>query len=134
MDHATAEAARNILACVNPPKGVKDLLPLINPSVMSLSGGSNQQTNSEVKYELLPLLAKLYSNPSTGIVQFDFSREEEGTFIIQLLDLTGKEVFRTSFEASNSERVDFATVKKGVYLVRISIGENYSETQLLELR
>jgi len=51
-----------------------------------------------------------------------------------LFDITGKEVFATTYYNSNGELVNLSGVKKGTYIVRITLGETYTESQLLQLR
>jgi len=75
----------------------------------------------------------MYPNPSSGQVYFDLPDFEEGTMQIQLFDITGKEVYSVNYFNTNGELVDFTSLKKGTYIVRISLGNDYNESHFLQL-
>jgi len=111
------------------PKDIDELPPLQSSGMMI------QQTNeAEIVYEILQVVS-IYPNPSTGQVYFDYPNYESGILTVQLIDLSGKEVYRYDSQSeSNGERVDLSAVKKGMYMARISIDGVYVETQKLLLR
>lgn len=126
-------AAKNILSCLGELEEIPEFLPLVSPSSMII-GGQNSNDNTSSKYELLALQVSIYPNPSSGKVYFDLPNENEGTLSIQLVDITGKEVYFSQFDQTNGQLVDLSHLKKGTYIVKVTLGESYSESQLLQLK
>lgn len=130
----SGRSAENILSCVNGTTEVPDFLPLVSPSAMMIGNQSTESSANATEFKMLPVLVSIYPNPSSGNVYFDLPNEEEGKLEIQLIDVTGKEVYATKFDTTNGQLVDLSHIKKGTYIVRITLGESYTESQLLQLR
>jgi hypothetical protein len=110
------------------PKDIDELPPVQSSGMMI------QQEETQLIFETFQVVS-IYPNPSTGQVYFDYPEHQEGILSFQLLDLSGKLVYTYDSQSeSNGERVDLSAVKKGMYMVRISIDGVYVETQKLLLK
>ena len=66
----------------------------------------------------------IYPNPSNGNVNLDFSLEEDTNTIIDLFDMSGKNVFRKEVEAKKDRNVvslELMDLPSGVYTVRMNM-------------
>ncbi|HBB92054.1 MAG: hypothetical protein A2X22_10080 [Bacteroidetes bacterium GWF2_49_14] len=75
---------------------------------------------------------KVYPNPSHGIVNVEFTIEEETTATITLVDMTGKtiqSVFNNSVEAGEDYRVEIDThnLTNGIYMVKMITDAGFSK-------
>jgi hypothetical protein len=76
----------------------------------------------------------IYPNPSQGKVNFDFQNVPDGKMVIQIFDLTGKNVYSNNYENTNGEIVDLSNLKKGMYLVKVLIDNQIVEVQKLNMK
>ncbi len=75
---------------------------------------------------------KVFPNPSHGIVNVEFTIEEETTATITLVDMTGKtiqSVFNNSVEAGEDYRVEIDThnLTNGIYMVKMITDAGFSK-------
>lgn len=107
-----------------------DFLPLFTSAMMLIQTEESEKPEFKTQQ-----VVSIYPNPSTGLVNFDYPDFGEGILSVQLYDLNGKEMYsHNSASESNGERVDLSHIKKGMYLVRVSIDGEYIETQKLFLK
>jgi hypothetical protein len=82
----------------------------------------------------LPKWLRVYPNPSNGIIKIGLLEVQSEDLAIQILDLQGKQVLQTNHAKNNlmGSEIDLSTLTKGVYLVKITIGEHtyHSRIQL----
>lgn len=129
LNYHVAARAKSILEMV-------DSLDLV-PEILDLTSNHSMQIQSEepIDYTIQQsLMISMYPNPSTGIVNFDYPNKQDGTMNIQVVDLTGKEVFQFTSNDTNGESIDLSHLKKGLYLVKIVIDNQFIETQKIDLR
>lgn len=107
------------------------VLPLQAPKNSLLE--YHYETSETDRRQAASYVVKLFPNPSKGSVTFHFSELESSSVNIQLIDLTGKEVFNSQFANTTKEQIDFSHLKKGAYLVKIMIDDQQSDAQLLIL-
>ena len=107
------------------------VLPLQSPKNSLLE--YHYETSETDRRQAASYVVKLFPNPSKGSVTFHFSELESSSVNIQLIDLTGKEVFNSQFANTTKEQIDFSHLKKGAYLVKIMIDDQQSDAQLLIL-
>ncbi len=80
----------------------------------------NKLTNGEGE---LFLKTSLYPNPFKNEINLNFI--ENGKYKIQILDLVGQEIYRTTVNG-NSKRIRLGnTISKGVYIININKNEEY---------
>ena len=76
-------------------------------------------------------VGQFYPNPSkSGIVNLEYSTQEEGSLTILVFDLTGKlvtERFKVVSVGSNNLIFDFSSLRTGAYIVKI--GEQHAPLQ-----
>ena len=63
----------------------------------------------------------IYPNPSTGIVNIDFTSQEDGQLMIEIFDLQGKKIQSIVRESANAEALDLSNLENGMYLIRVQI-------------
>lgn len=61
---------------------------------------------------------RVYPNPSDGYFTIDFNFDETHAFI-QVLDITGKQVFNKHVYSGNTAGIDLKGLEKGVYLLQL---------------
>lgn len=76
----------------------------------------------------------IYPNPSTGIVNLDFSAFAEATLQVQVFDLSGKMMYNNQFSNTNGETISLSHLNKGVYLLKVLIDNETVEVQKVELK
>jgi len=129
-DEEASSLATNILDSYNNKLPEFMVAPIfIDESEPAANVRPNQQTaiNNE------KIAIEMYPNPSTGVVQLVFSELETKSISVQVTDLTGKSVYDSQFENTSSEKIDLTHLKKGTYLVSISINGLKPESKLLIL-
>lgn len=74
----------------------------------------------------------IYPNPSTGVVDINFSNESAADVQIDVVDVYGKALFHASenLKAHDLRKYDLSNLSPGIYFVRVSYG---SETQSIRL-
>lgn len=70
--------------------------------------------------EQQPSTARIFPNPATTHINFELSGTQHGDVMVELYDIQGRRVLKSSITESSS--VDVGTIGKGVYLYRL-IGE-----------
>lgn len=65
----------------------------------------------------------IYPNPSTGIVNVDFTEQMDGEMIIEVIDIQGKIVHNSTRQEANAEQLDLSHLNEGIYLIRVTIDE-----------
>ncbi len=90
-----------------------------NTSVFELEGGS----------------ISLFPNPTTDFVQLELNMETSNDLVIDMFDMTGKQVRSTSMAnltaGTNNVRVNVQDLNPGLYVVNIQIGENTVSERIL---
>jgi hypothetical protein len=68
---------------------------------------------------------ELYPNPSSGIVNFKFSADEEKDIVISVFNSIGNKVYEDHFgkQAKVSAALDLKSLAKGVYFAKIKSGD-----------
>jgi hypothetical protein len=65
--------------------------------------------------------AKLFPNPTNGIVSIEIYNENENGFSIELYDVSGRVIYKDE-KSSNNESFDWSFLENGIYLVKIKQG------------
>ena len=63
-----------------------------------------------------------YPNPVTDQLTISMKHKIEGNYIILLMDVTGREVFKKQVEGSLLETIDLKNLKKGLYVIEVNNG------------
>jgi hypothetical protein len=64
----------------------------------------------------------IYPNPSDGVLNVKFDVLTEGTVVMNLIDLTGRQVWHTEepiFEGENIRTYEFGYLTKGIYMMQV---------------
>ena len=98
----------------------------IPPTSGNNSSSSNTVAATEVQLTIYP-------NPTTGIVNIDFSNAQSEQVIVQVLDVVGKEVYTQSLGAiqKGQTTVDLSTEPSGVYIVKATSGSSVTTQKLV---
>ncbi|MCO5260161.1 MAG: T9SS type A sorting domain-containing protein [Crocinitomicaceae bacterium] len=106
-----------------------ELLPLVNtPKSLVIHNGNSSEENVEKQSGFM-----VFPNPSHGTVTVQFSEMDVQTAIVQLVDLSGKELFTQKFTNSKNAELDLSSIKKGTYLLKIEVDGHLTSSQLLIL-
>ena len=84
--------------------------------------------------EVLQSTATLYPNPTGGKTTLQFESKADVRYSIQVMDVTGRMILSeniSAVEGSNMHELDFTTIAKGMYLIRLESSD--AELQLLKL-
>jgi hypothetical protein len=77
--------------------------------------------------------AMLYPNPTQGKTTLEFVSETNARYSMQVIDVTGRVIISediSAVEGINMHEIDFSTIAKGIYMVRL---EGDAGSQLLKL-
>jgi PKD repeat protein len=74
---------------------------------------------------------QLYPNPSSNVVNLDFSLQEAALKHIQVLDARGKVVYTTSGTADRFE-LNLENLSAGLYLIQVNVGDRMITRKLLK--
>jgi hypothetical protein len=79
--------------------------------------------DGNVKSANIPLesIAKIYPNPTTGIINFDF-KNNYSSFNFELSDINGRFLMKETL--TTNKQINFENYPKGIYLYRIYVGNN----------
>lgn len=88
----------------------------------------NNQTAKTPGNDLTPFLSDLalFPNPSNGNFSLRFTTAEKGPASIQILDMTGKNIYEESvpdFDGTYNNHIDVAKQPDGFYLLRVRVGD-----------
>lgn len=76
----------------------------------------------------------VYPNPATDAVNIEFLSAEAGNYQISIFDVTGRLVLSTTgetFEKGNALTIPVNEIARGVYTVKLNVGEKSSLTRLV---
>ena len=80
------------------------------------------------------LLFKAYPNPVQDRISVQYLNEEKGIVLIEFYDLTGKKVFKHAVQKPagiNKTNLNIRDLKNGVYLLKLSTGEQMDIKQIV---
>jgi hypothetical protein len=82
-------------------------------------------TNSSSLISLRSKLKQMqfFPNPSSGIVNIDFTEHMDGEMKIEVIDVKGKVQHVSTRAKANAEQMDFTDLEKGIYLIRVTIAQ-----------
>ena len=84
--------------------------------------GSNSRSLSDNKG------FSVYPNPSKGLFNYDIGDQNEGNYRIEVVDISGKVVLRTSARNINSRTLNLNHISNGVYIVNLIKGQKLTES------
>lgn len=76
-----------------------------------------------------------YPNPSTSNVSLEFSGKYSGKIQMDIIDLTGRSLFRSNEEKDSDiflKKYDISSLNSGVYLIQVKYGENKLVKRLIK--
>ena len=77
----------------------------------------------------------IYPNPSDGLFTLEISNERQNNIQIELLDMSGKQLYHKDFYSTSSiiEKLDFSHLTKGIYFLKLnSDGEQKVEKLVIQ--
>lgn len=77
---------------------------------------------------------KLYPNPATDFIILENTSGRTENYILQVIDMQGREVFRNAIEIANSYRFDLSSFREGVYLLKLQNGEKQVSRMIIKKR
>ena len=84
-----------------------------------------------VNPELTSLKFKMYPNPTINKVWFEINNKDaKGTFIVEVYDITGRKIISQElgqFENQQEKEFSVSSLKSGIYLVKVTIGNFNSD-------
>jgi hypothetical protein len=92
--------------------------------------GSSYPNNGRIAIDssisLIPIQnIDLYPNPSSGVVNFDFSSEEERDILISIFNNIGNNVYEIHYgkHTRYSSTIDLQFISKGIYTAKVKTGD-----------
>jgi hypothetical protein len=92
------------------------LEPSVQRSQMTFNGPINESKENR-------RFALIYPNPSSGIVNIDFTEHMDGEMTVEVIDVQGKVQHVSTRAQANAEQMDFTHLEKGIYLIRVTIAQ-----------
>ncbi|HET6555849.1 MAG TPA: T9SS type A sorting domain-containing protein [Prolixibacteraceae bacterium] len=77
---------------------------------------------------------KVYPNPAADFVILENISGRTEKYILQVLDLQGREVLRNTIAISNSSKLDLSAIKEGAYLLKLQNGEKQFSSVIVKKR
>jgi len=78
------------------------------------------------------LQGKVYPNPFSGRFTLLFSEEISDNLYISLDDLSGRTVFKNTYEAAQKVEIDCSSLAAGVYILRVNSNKKCLTSKLLK--
>lgn len=66
---------------------------------------------------------KIYPNPAADFVTIEDLSGKAANYVLQLIDMQGREVLKNSITITNSYRLDLSSLTEGAYLLKLQNGE-----------
>ena len=103
------------------------------------SGWSPIQTFTTLPFRMAEeassaLVFNIYPNPADAFVKITFSSMDEGSFNIQLTDMTGRVVKSEIDNATTGDNIHIMNIEgiaKGIYMITLQKGDNISKSKLI---
>jgi len=108
-----------------------EITPVILPLIATPSSRSSMIANEEQNTTALMGPAAIFPNPTSGEVTVLFSEIEASVAQVYLYDLSGKEIMHQTFEKTTQGKLDLSNLKKGSYLIKVSVDGAPIKTNLL---
>jgi hypothetical protein len=93
---------------------------ILDPTVLGQKMSFNGPTFESIDNRKF---AMIYPNPSSGIVNIDFSEQMDGEMKIEVIDIQGKVIHSSTRAQANAEQMDFTYLNEGIYLIRVTIAQ-----------
>lgn len=77
---------------------------------------------------------KVYPNPASDFIILENISGRTENYILQVIDMQGREVFRNAIEIANSYRLDLSSFREGVYLLKLQNGEKQVSRMIIKKR
>ena len=93
---------------------------------------STQSSSFVQNFEVEQL--KVFPNPTTGIIDINFTLPQEGRTAIRIFDATGRVVYENNlgnFQGTFSDRIDIANNAKGTYFLMLAQGKFMDTRRIL---
>jgi hypothetical protein len=74
---------------------------------------------------------KIYPNPTTGNITIEFDNEPNDYIVVQVNDLSGKEIFADKLNPAVQVNVELGDISIGAYVLKVSDANGLIETRLL---
>jgi uncharacterized protein YjdB len=91
-------------------------------------------TTTDVNSLAVTGVVRLYPNPTTGSLNIQWSNQTNGTASISIVDITGREVFKSEVvidQSSGTSQINLGNLKDGMYMITIQSTGNTSTNRLV---
>lgn len=79
---------------------------------------SKAQSNREPSLDALQRVIKVYPNPATTFTKFEFQKNFDKGYTLQVINFIGKQVFEAK-NISSTTTLDLSTYNRGVYIYQL---------------
>ena len=110
---------KNLLFCANKVKFVLVKRILLFVSIILLTAiNSKGQSNREPSPDQLQRILKVYPNPATTFTKFEFQKNFDKGYTLQVINFIGKQVYEAK-NISSTTTLDLSTYNRGVYVYQL---------------
>ena len=74
---------------------------------------------------------KIYPNPNNGIFRIELPVTNSAGNSLEVVNLAGQSVFKTNITEESEKRIDLSGKPKGIYLAKVSLGEEVCITKII---
>ncbi len=111
---------KKVLFCRNKSKFVslKRILLIVSIILLTVIQSQGQEQRRDPSPEAVQRIMKLYPNPAVSFIKFDFQKDFNKGYTLQIINFLGKQVFESK-NINNSTSIDLSTYSRGVYIYQL---------------
>jgi len=96
---------------------LKRILPILT-IVLFTAFYSHAQERRDQTHDASQRIMKLYPNPAVSFIKFDFEKNYERNYSLQIINFIGKQVFEIK-NLNPSSTIDLSSYTRGVYIYQL---------------
>ena len=109
---------KNLLFCANKVKFVLVIRTLLISFILLTAINSKGQSNRESSPDIPQPVLKVYPNPATTFTKFEFQKNFDQGYTLQVINFIGKQVYEAK-NISSTTTLDLSSYNRGVYIYQL---------------
>ena len=109
---------KNLLFCANKVKFVLVIRTLLISFILLTAINSKGQSGREPSPDVLQPVLKVYPNPATTFTKFEFQKNFDKGYTLQVINFIGKQVYESK-NISSTTTLDLSSFNRGVYIYQL---------------
>ena len=118
MGFLRCNGKKNLLFCANKVKFVLVIRTLLISFILLTAVNSKGQSNREPSLDVLQPILKVYPNPATTFTKFEFQKNFDQGYTLQVINFIGKQVYEAK-NISSTTTLDLSSYNRGVYIYQL---------------